>query len=114
MAEGMITIDPNITIGGEHPIQGSVSLSVDESEIVVARYEGGTIAGVGGRLKYSLKYQTFGADGSGGFSQGSVELSTSSGSLTITDAVITTTVGWSSELGFVTDHIVNGYGPAAS
>lgn len=102
-----LKLDSNVTIGSQNPIQGSVSLSRDDSNISIARYEGGDIAGVKGQAEYVLKWQTFGK------STGSVSTGT-----TITMAVGTTTLsikgvykvscGWSSEWGFITDHEITG------
>lgn len=113
MAQGtQITIDSEVTINGENPIQGSVSLSLDESDMVVAKYEGGKIAGVKGRIKYNLKASFFGAGSEGVATGQTVTMAVSGSSFALSDCLLITTTGWSSDTGFT--HEINATGYAAS
>lgn len=106
-----ITIDSELTISpGGNPIQGSVSLSQDDSDIVIARYEGGAIAGVKGSVKYKLTASFYGKGSTGVSSEQTVTMTNKSGtSLTLNNCVVITTVGWNSDTGFVTDMTATGY-----
>lgn len=106
-----IVIAKDLVIQGEKVVEGSVSLSSDDSEIIKAKYEGGEVAAIGGRVKYTLKYQTYGvAEDAVGFKKvDSCMLTTSGSSLVIYDCTQIITVGWNSSVGFVTDITVEGY-----
>ena len=107
-----VVIDSEVTINGNHPVQGSVSLSLDESGIVVAKYEGGAVAGVKGRVKCSLKASFYGAGGDGVSTGQTVTMSVTGSTFTLTDCIVIKTTGWNTDTGFITDWSVTGYGSA--
>lgn len=103
--------DMNTSAG--RPLEGTASLSVDESGIVVAKYEGGAIAAVGGKLKVSFKCQV--PELSTGFGYGAKKVDTfgigtgtGTSDVSITNAQVVCSPGWNSSIGFVTDVSVNG------
>lgn len=104
-----IKIDSEVTIDGVNPIQGSVSLSPDESDIVVAKHEGGRIAGVKGKVKYSLKASFFGRGTDGVTTGQTVVMAVAGSSFTLTDCIVITSTGWSSDVGFIYDKSISGY-----
>lgn len=109
MANETIVIDSEVTINGEHPIQGTVSLSLDESEMVVARYEGGKIAGVKGKIKYNLRASFFGKGADGVASGQEVTMAVTGSTFTLSECLLITTTGWNSETGFTHEINATGY-----
>lgn len=102
----MLQFDSNITLNGEHPVQGSVSIGVDEGQIAIARYEGGQMAGMTGRIEVIIKWQTFG-QGTYGITSDklSIHLGKETQNWTGLHKVLP---AWSSDWGWMTNHEFKG------